>query len=201
MADYAALHEAQAILDLAAGLLARINAEIVALERAQRLAEESHARVEATAAANVAVAGVLGQELRQGRKMQEEAVKMLGEGARLQASLWDTALPAAFLEPPSLASAALQPAEAFLPTSAALPDFATASRKELWQGELALSRHNALWALWDVLAENVKTFRELQEEAMARLAAAEQQLEQAEKKTHRRKAPDQTVHEEREHER
>lgn len=197
MADYAALREAQAILDLAAGLLARINAEIAALERAQRLAQESLARVEATAVANAAFVGVLGQELRQGRKLQEETAKVLGEGARLQVSLWGTALPAAFLEPPALASAALQPAEPFLPVLPALLDFATPSREELWQGELASSRQTALW---DVLAEDVKTFRELQEEALARLAAAEQELEQVEKKTQRRKTPDRTAREEREHE-
>jgi len=198
MADYAALREAQAILDLATSLLARINAEIAALERAQRLAEQSLARVEATAAANAAFVGDLGQELRQGRRMQEETAKVLGEGARLQSSLWDTALPAAFLEPPALASAALQPAKPFLPAPAPLPDFATPSREELWQGELAPARHTALW---DVLAADVKIFRELQEEALARLAVAEQELEQSEKKTHRRKAQDQAGREEREHER
>lgn len=198
MADYAALREAEAILDLAASLLARINAEIAALERAQRLAEESLARVESTAATNAAFVSTLGQELRQGRHMQEESVKVLGEGARLQTSLWDSVLPAAFLAPPALASADLQPAEPFRPAPAPLPDFATPSREELWQGELAPSPHAVLW---DVLADDIKTFRDLQDEALARLAAAERELEQAETKARPRRRPDRTDREEREHER
>jgi hypothetical protein len=198
MADYAALREAEAILDLAASLLAQINAEIAALEKAQRLAEESLVRVEATAASNAAFLGTLGQELRQGRRMQEETSRALSEGARLQTSLWDTALPAAFLDPPALATAALYPAEPFRPAPAPLPDFAMPSREELWQGELAPSPRAELW---DILAGDVKTYQDLQEKALAHLAAAERELEQAETKPRRRKRPDRTDREEREHER
>jgi|GEM_PF-5894202 len=185
MADYAALREAEALVALADDIAARIAAELRAMEQSCHLARESLARVAATAEKSVGHLRHLGQEERRGLQLQNETVGELAAGDRLRSRLAAEGIAAAFLVSPALATVAHLSARPFLPPPVLLPRFAAPRREELEREPLPVAPREAGWNL---LAAEVRTWKDLSEEALARLDLAEKETEQEAEKEARRPA-------------
>lgn len=177
MADYAALREAEALVALADDIATRIAAELRAAEQACHCARESLARVTTTAAKSVEHLGHLGQEERRGRQLQAETVDELAAGDRLRSRLAGEGIAAAFLVAPILATVDQLPAQPFLAPPVLLPRFDAPRREELEREPLPVPTRESGW---DLLAADVRTFQDRYEEALARIAAAEEEARKKE---------------------
>jgi len=197
MADYDALRDAADVLELATRLLTGTSEEIAALEAAQRAGQESLARVRSTSAACSAFIDSSRTELQRGRQLQDDASRVLVEEAAQDHARWTHNVAPALLHDSAIVTSVVQRLAAPRPTPPEpRPDAAIPNRHALWQGELDVSRRTA-W--WDVLAEPVKTFGDLKDEALARLAGAERELEKVETRR-RQERMDGLGREEQEHE-